>query len=117
MLLLDYALVKAPEVGWSTTRTSAALAAAAVLLAAFVANELRVANPLVPLSILRIKGVAGSGQAGCSASRGGLPPDPLVDSTASDCHLEWCLRAQSARTVPRVMPRRAWRVLGWMSAR
>jgi hypothetical protein len=57
MLLLDYALVKAPEVGWSTTRTSAALAAAAVLLAAFVANELRVANPLVPLSILRIKGV------------------------------------------------------------
>src|SRR6266542_1228479 len=58
MLLLVYALVKAPEVGWGTTRTIGELAAAAATLAAFVANEMRVANPLVPLSILRIKGVA-----------------------------------------------------------
>ena len=58
MLLLVYALVKAPEVGWGTTRTIGELAAAAATLAAFVANELRVANPLVPLSILRVKGVA-----------------------------------------------------------
>ena len=58
MLLLVYALVKAPDVGWGTTRTVAELAAAAVILAAFVVNELRVANPLIPLSILRIKGVA-----------------------------------------------------------
>jgi EmrB/QacA subfamily drug resistance transporter len=57
-LLLVYALVKAPDVGWSTTRTIAELAGAAVLLAAFVVNELRVANPLIPLSILRIRGVA-----------------------------------------------------------
>jgi EmrB/QacA subfamily drug resistance transporter len=58
MLLLIYALVKAPEVGWGTTRTIAELASAGVILALFVANELRVANPLVPLSILRVKGVA-----------------------------------------------------------
>jgi EmrB/QacA subfamily drug resistance transporter len=58
MLLLVYTLVKAPDVGWGATRTIAELAAAAVILAAFVANELRVANPLIPLSILRIKGVA-----------------------------------------------------------
>ena len=58
MLLLVYALVKAPDVGWGTTRTIALLAGAAVLLVAFVVNELIVANPLIPLSILRIKGVA-----------------------------------------------------------
>src|SRR5262249_2417172 len=57
MLLLVYTLVKAPDVGWSTTRTIAGLAGAAVILAAFVANELRVRNPLIPLSILRIRGV------------------------------------------------------------
>jgi len=58
MLLLVYALVKAPDVGWGATRTIVELAGAGVILAAFVANELRVANPLVPLSILRVKGVA-----------------------------------------------------------
>jgi EmrB/QacA subfamily drug resistance transporter len=58
MLLLVYALVKAPDVGWGATRTIVELASAAVLLVAFVANELRVANPLVPMTILRVKGVA-----------------------------------------------------------
>ena len=58
MLLLVYALVKAPDVGWGATRTIAGLAVAGLTLLAFVANELRVANPLVPLSILRVKGVA-----------------------------------------------------------
>jgi EmrB/QacA subfamily drug resistance transporter len=58
MLLLVYALVKAPDVGWGATRTIAELAAAAAILTAFVVNELRVRNPLIPLSILRIRGVA-----------------------------------------------------------
>src|SRR5262249_59371642 len=40
------------------TQTIAVLAAAAVTLAAFVFNELRVANPLVPLSIFRVEGLA-----------------------------------------------------------
>ena len=48
MLLLVYALVKAPDVGWGTTRTIVELAAAALLLARFVANELRARNPLRP---------------------------------------------------------------------
>ncbi len=58
MLLLVYALVKAPDVGWSTARTIAELSGAAVILGAFVVNELRIANPLIPLSILRVRGVA-----------------------------------------------------------
>jgi EmrB/QacA subfamily drug resistance transporter len=58
MLLLVYALVKAPDVGWGTTRTIAELVGAVVILGAFVINELRVKHPLVPLSILRVRGVA-----------------------------------------------------------
>jgi EmrB/QacA subfamily drug resistance transporter len=58
MLLLIYTLVKAPSVGWGTTRTIAGLAGAGLLLLAFVANERRATNPLVPLSIFRIKGLA-----------------------------------------------------------
>jgi EmrB/QacA subfamily drug resistance transporter len=58
MLLLVYALIKAPDVGWGTARTIGMLAAAALILLAFVANERRTANPLVPLSIFRVKGLA-----------------------------------------------------------
>jgi EmrB/QacA subfamily drug resistance transporter len=58
MLLLVYSLVKAPDVGWGAARTVGGLALAGVALAAFVVNELRVPNPLVPMSILRVKGVA-----------------------------------------------------------
>ena len=58
MLLLVYALVRAPDVGWGKARTIGELAGAAALLAAFVVNERRHRNPLVPLSIFRIKGLA-----------------------------------------------------------
>jgi predicted MFS family arabinose efflux permease len=73
MLLLVYALVKAPDVGWGTARTIAELAGSALLLAAFVANELRVANPLVPLSILRVKGLAAADATQMVALAGFLP--------------------------------------------
>ncbi|HEY1596685.1 MAG TPA: MFS transporter [Thermoleophilaceae bacterium] len=58
MLLLVYTLVKAPDVGWGTARTVGMLAAAGALLFAFVVNEQCNRNPLMPLSILRIKGLA-----------------------------------------------------------
>jgi EmrB/QacA subfamily drug resistance transporter len=58
MLLLVYALVNAPTVGWSSARTIAELAGALALLAAFVVNEQRAKNPLAPLSIFRINGLA-----------------------------------------------------------
>jgi EmrB/QacA subfamily drug resistance transporter len=73
MLLLVYALVKAPDVGWGATRTISELAVAGLTLTAFVANELRVANPLVPLSILRVKGVAGADATQLVAVAGFLP--------------------------------------------
>jgi EmrB/QacA subfamily drug resistance transporter len=58
MLLLVYALVKAPDVGWGSARTIAELAGAGLLLTSFVVNEQRSHNPLVPLSIFRIPGIA-----------------------------------------------------------
>jgi predicted MFS family arabinose efflux permease len=57
-LLLVYTLVRAPAVGWGSARTIGELAGAAALLAAFVVNEQRSENPLLPLSIFRIKGLA-----------------------------------------------------------
>jgi EmrB/QacA subfamily drug resistance transporter len=58
MLLLTYAIIKAPDVGWGKSRTVGGLAGAAALLAAFVLNESRQRNPLFPFSILRIRGLA-----------------------------------------------------------
>jgi EmrB/QacA subfamily drug resistance transporter len=57
MLLLVYALVKAPTAGWGSTRTLLELAGAVALLCAFVVNEHRHPNPLAPLSIFRINGL------------------------------------------------------------
>jgi predicted MFS family arabinose efflux permease len=57
MLLLVYALVKAPAVGWGSARTIAELAGAGALLAAFVLNERRQRAPLAPLSIFRVNGL------------------------------------------------------------
>jgi EmrB/QacA subfamily drug resistance transporter len=58
MLLLVYGLIKAPDVGWGAARTIGILGAAAVMLLAFLANERRTSNPLIPLSIFKIKGLA-----------------------------------------------------------
>ncbi len=58
MLLLIYAIIKAPDVGWGTARTIGGFAGAAALLGAFVLNETRQPNPLFPFSILRINGLA-----------------------------------------------------------
>jgi MFS family permease len=58
MLLLVCTLVKAPGQGWGSGRTIAELAGAISLLVAFVINEQRSDNPLLPLSIFRVRGLA-----------------------------------------------------------
>jgi EmrB/QacA subfamily drug resistance transporter len=73
MLLLVYSLVKAPDVGWGAARTIGGLALAGATLAAFVVNELRVSNPLVPMSILRVKGVAAADATQLVTAAGFLP--------------------------------------------
>ncbi len=58
MLLLVYALVKAPDQGWGSGSTIGELAGAFALLAVFIFNEQRTKDPLIPLSIFRVKGLA-----------------------------------------------------------
>jgi EmrB/QacA subfamily drug resistance transporter len=58
MLLLVYTLVEAPDKGWGSARTALGLVGAAALLVGFVLTERRSRHPLVPLSILRVPGLA-----------------------------------------------------------
>jgi hypothetical protein len=55
VLLLVFALVRAPVVGWGAPQTILELAGAAAVLGAFAVNERRATNPLFPFSILRVK--------------------------------------------------------------
>lgn len=61
---LVFALVDANEVGWGSTQTILTLLGAALLLAAFVAIELRSRSPLVPFSIFRIRTITGANVVG-----------------------------------------------------
>ena len=60
LVLLVYAVVKAPDVGWAEMRTILPLVGSAVLLAAFALIESRHHAPLVPLRILRSRTLAGA---------------------------------------------------------
>jgi hypothetical protein len=51
MTALVYGLVRSAEAGWSDPGTLAALAAGVLLLALFVLNERRVAQPIMPLRL------------------------------------------------------------------
>jgi MFS family permease len=64
LVLLVDAISQAPQYGWGATRTIAVLAAAAVLLAAFLLIERRVTDPILPLSIFRLRTLAGANIAG-----------------------------------------------------
>jgi EmrB/QacA subfamily drug resistance transporter len=58
LVLLVYAVVKAPDAGWGDARTILPLAGSALLLAAFALIESRHHAPLVPLGILRSRTLA-----------------------------------------------------------
>jgi EmrB/QacA subfamily drug resistance transporter len=64
LVLLVDAISQAPQYGWGATRTLALLATSAVLLVAFLVIESRVESPLLPLSIFRLRTLAGANVAG-----------------------------------------------------
>jgi EmrB/QacA subfamily drug resistance transporter len=64
LMLAVYAIVNGNEVGWTTARTIGLLAAAGVLLVVFLVIESRVASPLVPLRLFRLRNVAVSNVVG-----------------------------------------------------
>jgi predicted MFS family arabinose efflux permease len=58
MLSLVLGLIRAPIIGWSHPGTVATIVTAATILTAFVINERHACNPIAPLSLSRIKGLA-----------------------------------------------------------
>jgi EmrB/QacA subfamily drug resistance transporter len=60
LALLVYAVVHAVTAGWGATETIVELAGAVLLLVAFVAIELRTAQPLMPFSIFRLRTLRGA---------------------------------------------------------
>jgi EmrB/QacA subfamily drug resistance transporter len=64
LMLAVYAIVNGNEVGWGSGQSLGMLGAAAVLMAAFLVIESRVTEPLMPLSLFRLRNVAVSNVAG-----------------------------------------------------
>ncbi|MBX3619577.1 MAG: DHA2 family efflux MFS transporter permease subunit [Rhizobacter sp.] len=64
MLLAVYAVVNGNQAGWGSARTLGLLAAAALLLAVFIAIEARVQHPLMPLALFRSRNLAVSNVVG-----------------------------------------------------
>jgi EmrB/QacA subfamily drug resistance transporter len=65
MVVGIYTIVTAAEMGWTSVHTLGFGAAAVALLAAFFVVESRIANPILPLRILRLRSLTGA-----SAARG-----------------------------------------------
>jgi EmrB/QacA subfamily drug resistance transporter len=64
LALLVYTISRAPDVGWTTARTILLLVLSGALLVAFLVNERRVDDPLMPFQIFRVRTVAGANVVG-----------------------------------------------------
>jgi EmrB/QacA subfamily drug resistance transporter len=60
LVVLVYAIVKAPASGWASGRTLGLAAVALALLALFVVIERRTAAPLIRLGIFKVRSIAGA---------------------------------------------------------
>lgn len=60
MMLLVFGLVKAPTYGWTDTRSIGLIGSSIAMLIAFIFNELRSKQPLIPLSIFKIRNLRGA---------------------------------------------------------
>jgi EmrB/QacA subfamily drug resistance transporter len=58
LMLAVYAIVNGNQAGWTSAQTLGLLGAAVVVLALFLAIESRVASPLMPLGLFRLRNVA-----------------------------------------------------------
>jgi EmrB/QacA subfamily drug resistance transporter len=64
LVVLVYAITQANDYGWTSAATIGLFAGSAALLAAFIGWESRVAEPLVPFSIFRLRTLTGANVAG-----------------------------------------------------
>ncbi len=58
LMLAVYAIVNGRELGWTSAATLTLLGAAVALMAAFLVIEMRVREPLMPLSLFKLRNVA-----------------------------------------------------------
>ncbi len=64
LVVLVDAISQAPQYGWGATRTIGVFAAAVALLSVFLVIERRVSDPILPLSIFRLRTLSGANVAG-----------------------------------------------------
>jgi EmrB/QacA subfamily drug resistance transporter len=64
LAVLVYAISKAPDVGWATSRTIGLLIGSAALFVAFLVIEARSPSPIVPFGIFRIRTLTGANVCG-----------------------------------------------------
>ncbi|HET6876408.1 MAG TPA: DHA2 family efflux MFS transporter permease subunit [Jatrophihabitans sp.] len=64
LMLLVYAMTRAPQHGWASASTIGLLVASAALIVGFVAIELRSKAPLLPIRIFRLRTLTGSNVSG-----------------------------------------------------
>jgi EmrB/QacA subfamily drug resistance transporter len=64
LMLAVYAIVNGNQAGWASTQTLGLLGAAAALLAVFLVIESRVAAPLMPLGLYRLRNVSSANAIG-----------------------------------------------------
>ena len=70
LMLAVYAIVNGNDAGWTSFQTLGLLASAVALFALFLVIELRVASPLVPLSLFRIRNVSTANAVGVLMAAG-----------------------------------------------
>jgi EmrB/QacA subfamily drug resistance transporter len=93
MMIAVYAIVTAAEHGWGSAHTLGFGALAAVLLAAFIALEARIANPILPRRVLRMRTLIGA-----SVVRGFLVTGMFGSWALGSLYLESALGYDAWRT-------------------
>jgi EmrB/QacA subfamily drug resistance transporter len=94
-----YAIVEVTTYGWVSAHTIGFAALSAALLAAFLTLESRIANPIMPLRILRLRGLVGS-----SAVRGFLVTGMFTTFFLGALYLQHVLHYSAVRTGVAFLP-------------
>lgn len=85
LLLLVYALSTAPQNGWGSFHTISLLGVAVALVVSFLVIETRVAAPLMPLRIFRLKTLAGANAVALLLGGASSPSSSSAPCTCSRC--------------------------------
>ena len=104
LVALVDAVSQAPQYGWGATRTVVLLAVAASLLVAFLVVEDRAAEPVMPLSIFRLRTLAGGNVAGLALGGsffgyvfvGTLYMQEVLHYSALQCGVAWLATSVSS---------------------